>query len=187
MLNGVFYSRITRLPPDCGIRAGRLSSSNFIRGIFLSKPSVISWHFSLKILFIRGIYLQKFGILVVLNLYAMETFPTPKVVVSRCLGFEACRYDGSVINDPFVPMLKPHVEFITPCPEKEIGLGVPRKPVRLVQQNEHKHLFQPATGSDVTDKMQEYIDQFLENLGEVDGFILRHRSPYCGLRNEKIY
>ena len=46
----------------------------------------------------------------------MSEFPTPRVVVSRCLGFEKCRYDGSVISDPTVPMLKPHVEFITPCP-----------------------------------------------------------------------
>jgi len=117
----------------------------------------------------------------------MEKFPTPKVVVSRCLGFEACRYDGSVINEPFIPMLKPHVEFITPCPEKEIGLGVPRKPVRLVQENQDKHLFQPATDTDVTKKMEDYIDQFLRELGEVDGFILKHRSPSCGLSNVKIY
>jgi uncharacterized protein YbgA (DUF1722 family)/uncharacterized protein YbbK (DUF523 family) len=117
----------------------------------------------------------------------MSEFPTPRVVVSRCLGFEKCRYDGSVISDPTVPMLKPHVEFITPCPEKEIGLGVPRDPVRLVQDNGEKRLFQPATGKDVTDDMRSYIDQFLDGLGEVDGFILKHRSPSCGLSNVKIY
>lgn len=107
--------------------------------------------------------------------------------MSRCLGFEKCRYDGSVISDPTVPMLKPHVEFITPCPEKEIGLGVPRDPVRLVQDNGEKRLFQPATGKDVTEDMRSYIDQFLDGLGEVDGFILKHRSPSCGLSNVKIY
>ncbi len=117
----------------------------------------------------------------------MSEFPTPRVVVSRCLGFEKCRYDGSVISDPTVPMLKPHVEFITPCPEKEIGLGVPRDPIRLVQDNGEKRLFQPATGKDVTDDMRSYIDQFLDGLGEVDGFILKHRSPSCGLSNVKIY
>ena len=117
----------------------------------------------------------------------MSEFPTPRVVVSRCLGFEKCRYDGSVISDPTVPMLKPHVEFITPCPEKEIGLGVPRDPVRLVQDNGEKRLFQPATGKDVTEDMRSYIDQFLDGLGEVDGFILKHRSPSCGLSNVKIY
>ena len=117
----------------------------------------------------------------------MHTFPKPKVVVSRCLGFEKCRYDGSVINDPTVPLLEPHVDYITVCPEKEIGLGVPRSPVRLVQENQHKRLFQPATGSDVTQKMESFIDQFLEGLDEVDGFILKHRSPSCGLSNVKIY
>lgn len=117
----------------------------------------------------------------------METFPTPRVVVSRCLGFERCRYDGSVINDPFISLLQPHVEFITVCPEKEIGLGVPRDPVRLVQENQHKRLFQPATGSDVTGKMEGYTDHFLDSLDEADGFILKHRSPSCGLSNVKIY
>jgi len=117
----------------------------------------------------------------------MDTFPKPRVVVSRCLGFEKCRYDGSVISDPTVPLLEPHVEYITVCPEKEIGLGVPRDPVRLVQVNGGKRLFQPATGKDVTGEMQSFIDQFLEGLDEVDGFILKHRSPSCGLSNVKIY
>ena len=117
----------------------------------------------------------------------MESFPQPRVVVSKCLGFEHCRYDGSVINDPFVAMLEPHVDFIKVCPEKEIGLGVPRSPIRLVQENKHKRVFQPATGKDVTDEMARFIDDFLGNLEPVDGFILKHRSPSCGLSNVKIY
>jgi len=57
----------------------------------------------------------------------------PRVVVSRCLGFDRCRYDGSMIQDAIVESLRPWVEWIPVCPEVEIGLGVPRAPVRLVR------------------------------------------------------
>ena len=49
------------------------------------------------------------------------------------MGFAPCRYDGSVIPDAVVEALKPHVEFLPVCPEVEIGLGVPRPPIRLIQ------------------------------------------------------
>ena len=117
----------------------------------------------------------------------MNEFPKPIVVVSKCLGFEKCRYDGSVINEYFLKGLQNYVHFIPVCPEKEIGLGVPRDPVRLVQEEGQKRLFQPATGIDVTKKMDDFIYNFLDNLEEVDGFILKHKSPSCGLGSVKIY
>lgn len=116
-----------------------------------------------------------------------EDFPIPVVIVSKCLGFEKCRYDGSIINDHFVNSLQNYVKFVTVCPEKEIGLGVPRDPVRLVQEEGQKRLFQPATGRDVSKEMHNYIDEFIDNLGQADGFILKHRSPSCGLGSVKIY
>ena len=36
----------------------------------------------------------------------------PIIVVSKCLGFAKCRYNGQVIPDKFVEKLKDHVEFI---------------------------------------------------------------------------
>ena len=68
----------------------------------------------------------------------------PTIVVSRCLGFDRCRYNGDVLSSPFVESLKPHVNYCTACPEAEIGLGVPRNPVRLILQNGAIELFQPA-------------------------------------------
>jgi hypothetical protein len=32
----------------------------------------------------------------------MTALPKPKVVISKCLGFEACRFNGEVIQDKFV-------------------------------------------------------------------------------------
>ena len=117
----------------------------------------------------------------------MSNFVKPRIIVSKCLGFENCRYDGSVINSSIVSQLEKHVEFITVCPEKEIGLGIPRKPVRLIIENDEKRLFQPATGNDVTENMREFTNEFLKKTENIDGFIVKHRSPTCGFHDVKIY
>jgi len=111
----------------------------------------------------------------------------PRVVISRCIEFEACRWNGAVISSDFVRKLKAHVEPLTPCPEKDIGLGVPRKPVRLVADGEKLLMKQSETGLDVTEKMNRFSDKFLSSLGEVDGFILKDRSPSCGIKDVKVY
>ena len=77
----------------------------------------------------------------------------PRVVVSKCLQFAACRYNGQMLNDPVVALLKEHVEFLPVCAECEIGLGVPREPIRIVQQGNELRLLQPATGHDATAAM----------------------------------
>lgn len=114
-------------------------------------------------------------------------FPRPVVVVSRCLGFDAVRYDGSIIRDDVVASLESHVEFVPVCPEVEIGLGVPREPVRIVEDEAGRRLVQPATGLDVTAQMLEFAQTFLDGLGAVDGFILKSRSPSSGVKDVKIY
>jgi uncharacterized protein YbgA (DUF1722 family)/uncharacterized protein YbbK (DUF523 family) len=117
----------------------------------------------------------------------MRKFAKPIVVVSRCLDFDAVRYDGSIIRDEFVRALKPHVTFIPVCPEVEIGLGIPRQPVRIVEVDGARRLVQPTTGLDFTEKMENFAASFLENLDAVDGFILKSRSPTSGLKDVKIY
>jgi uncharacterized protein YbbK (DUF523 family) len=42
------------------------------------------------------------------------------------LGFDACRYNGQIIDDKLVKRLAPHVNYIEVCPEVEIGMGTPR-------------------------------------------------------------
>ncbi len=117
----------------------------------------------------------------------MTHFPRPKIVVSKCLGFEACRWNGEVINDELTKKLASFVEFLPVCPEKEIGLGVPRKPVRLVETEGRIKLVQLETGRDCTQEMQSFCESFLGGLAEVDGFLLKGRSPSCGPVDVKIY
>lgn len=111
----------------------------------------------------------------------------PVVVCSRCLGFESCRYNGQMLRDDTVEALRPHVDFITPCPEADIGLGIPRHPVRIVVKDGAQRLFQPATGEDHTEEMRRFVSGFSQGLGSVDGFILKSRSPSCGLTDVKQF
>jgi uncharacterized protein YbgA (DUF1722 family)/uncharacterized protein YbbK (DUF523 family) len=89
----------------------------------------------------------------------MKKLETPIVVVSKCLGFDACRFNAQVIEDKFVKKLAPHVKFLSICPEVEIGMGTPR----------------------------DFSKDYLGSLKEVDGFILKSRSPSCGLGDAKVY
>ncbi|WP_029452341.1 YbgA family protein [Clostridium algidicarnis] len=117
----------------------------------------------------------------------MDEINKPKVVVSRCLGFSACRYNGDTVSNKFVSNLKDYVEYNTVCPEVGIGLGVPRDSVRLVSKEYKITLYQPKTGNTYTKEMEDYSLEFLDSLKDVDGFILKGRSPTCGIKDVKIY
>lgn len=115
------------------------------------------------------------------------TFATPRLLVSRCLGFEACRWNGLCIDDPVVARLRPHVECLTPCPEADVGLGIPRDPIRVIQTDAGERLVQPATGRDITDAMLALSHTILDGMPELDGAILKHKSPSCGIGSVKLH
>lgn len=115
------------------------------------------------------------------------TFPKPRIFVSKCLGFEKCRWNGEILQDAFVDKLKTFVEYITVCPECEIGLGVPRDPIRIVLEKDTYKLMQLNTGKDVSDSMGRFSSKYLASIDDIDGFILKDRSPSCGLKDVKVY
>jgi uncharacterized protein YbgA (DUF1722 family)/uncharacterized protein YbbK (DUF523 family) len=117
----------------------------------------------------------------------MREFVRPKVVVSRCLGFDHCRYNGNIISSPIVAKLTEYVDFLPVCPEVEIGLGIPRSPVRIILENGEQRLVQSASGRDLTEVMEEFCTDYLDFTGDVDGFILKYRSPSCGIKDVKVY
>jgi uncharacterized protein YbgA (DUF1722 family)/uncharacterized protein YbbK (DUF523 family) len=117
----------------------------------------------------------------------MVEWAKPVIVVSRCLEYEPVRYNAQVIPYDFVRQLEPWVTFVPVCPELEIGLGVPRDPVRIVSIDGEARLIQPTTDRDVTREMNEFSESFLSSLHEVDGFLLKNRSPSCGISDVKIY
>lgn len=124
----------------------------------------------------------------------MSTHSRPRVVVSQCLGFAAVRYDGQALRSRFVEALRDHVEFVQVCPEVGIGLGVPRDPIRIevtaggrARAAGELRLVQPSTSRDLTDKMHAFAETFLEEVRPVDGFILKSRSPSCGITDAKRF
>jgi len=111
----------------------------------------------------------------------------PVIVCSKCLGFAACRYNGEIIPAPYIEKLGKFCRIITVCPEVSIGLPVPRKPLRLVKVKDKLNLIQSETEIDWTDKMEKFSREFLDNLGEAHGFILKYKSPSCGMLAAKYY
>jgi len=116
----------------------------------------------------------------------LHEFVKPKILLSKCIEFERCRYNGQMIGSDFVKKLKNHVDFIPVCAEVEIGLGIPRNPIRIVEKNKTMKLIQPETKKDVTKDMIDFSNAFLKDL-EIDGVILKSKSPSCGIKDVKIY
>ncbi len=118
---------------------------------------------------------------------AAPSFPRPRIGISRCIELDHCRYNGDSIGSEFVRRLRDHVDLVPVCPEVSIGLGVPRDPIRIVLRGKERHLVQPSTDRDVTLPMVSFTNDFLDRLGDVDGFILKSRSPSCGVYDVRIY
>ena len=110
-----------------------------------------------------------------------------KILISKCLGFEACRWNGEMKSAPWLQELVSKVELITVCPEVDIGLGVPRKPIQLHQMDDEIRVIQIETDIDLTEKLVSFSNRYLNYLGDVDGFILRSKSPTCGIESTSIH
>ncbi len=110
----------------------------------------------------------------------------PRIVVSCCLGYEACRYNGKIIDVSWRSELEKVADVITVCPEVMAGLGTPRLPINLIRKDGKIHIIQDETGIDYTDKLDDVSKKFLSTIGKVDGFILKGKSPSCGLGTTKI-
>lgn len=117
-------------------------------------------------------------------------YARPRIFVSRCINFDAVRYNGQMIYSELVEKLKKYCDIVYHCPEFEIGLGVPRKPVRIIASDpkmKDLRLIQQDTNLDITDKINQYSIETLKSIGEVDGFILKAKSPSSAFRDAKIY
>ncbi|GLI53714.1 YbgA family protein [Thermodesulfovibrio yellowstonii] len=110
----------------------------------------------------------------------------PKILFSRCF-FEPVRYNGGLVIDEFIEKLKNYVDHFYLCPEVEIGLGVPRFPIIITQNDNEKRLIQQETGLDLTDRMISYVENVIKQLNKIDGAVLKAKSPSCGVSSTKLY
>ena len=114
-------------------------------------------------------------------------FPRLKLFCSRCISFEPVRYSGEMISSDEIESLKNYADFITACPEVDIGMGVPRETVRIVSINGVPRLIQPKTGIDFTEKMLNLAHSRLPEYEDCDGFIFKSKSPSSGLTKIPVY
>jgi uncharacterized protein YbbK (DUF523 family) len=92
------------------------------------------------------------------------------------------RWDGGHKRHEWLAgVLGPRVEWVRVCPEVEIGLGVPREPIRLERRGESVRLLATESGRDLTEAMTEWAKSRVRSLRDLDGYVLKSRSPSCGL------
>ncbi len=116
-----------------------------------------------------------------------RSFPQPIVLVSRCLGFDSCRYDGQQLHAEIVTLLQGHVQFIDVCPEMAAGLGVPRPPIWLCMNDASVEVWQPAASRTVTSQLKNGVTELLPLFKDCDGAVLKSKSPSCGLYDTKVF
>ena len=113
-----------------------------------------------------------------------------KVGVSTCLLGEYVRWDGNHKRDRYVTdVLNSYFQWEAVCPEVEVGMGIPREPVRLEGGPRKQRMIGRKSRTDWTEKMKSYTAKRLRQLQKSDlcGYILQKRSPSCGMGGVPIY
>lgn len=111
-----------------------------------------------------------------------------RVGISSCLLGARVRYDGEHKRDPFLSdELGPFVQWVTVCPELEVGMGVPREPVRLVASPRGPLMLGTRSGHDWTTRMHVFAEERVNALADLDGYVLKSKSPSCGMERVKLH
>ncbi|WP_242355339.1 DUF523 and DUF1722 domain-containing protein [Anaeromyxobacter sp. SG64] len=114
----------------------------------------------------------------------------PRLGVSSCLLGRKVRYDGQHKRDAFlVDVLGDFVEWVPVCPELEVGMGVPREPIRLVGAASSPRLVAERSGEDHTAAMRRFAEARVAELAGLDlaGFVTKKDSPSCGMERVRVY
>jgi uncharacterized protein YbgA (DUF1722 family)/uncharacterized protein YbbK (DUF523 family) len=113
-----------------------------------------------------------------------------RVGISSCLLGEAVRYDGGHQKDAYITgVLADHFTWVPVCPELEVGMGVPREPIRLVGDAAAPRLVGVTSGADHTARMTAFARRRVDELRglALSGYILKRASPSCGLERVKVH
>lgn len=113
-----------------------------------------------------------------------------RVGISTCLLGENVRFDSGHKRDRFVTdILGDYFHFIPVCPEMDVGMGVPREAVHLVDEPGGTRMVGVRSGKDWTTKMRRYSDRRVKRLAKdrLSGYILKSKSPSCGMERVKLF
>ena len=112
------------------------------------------------------------------------------VGISSCLLGQRVRYDGGHKSHSYIlKTLGEYFEFRGFCPELEIGLGVPRKPIRLsrIGSKEIRCIAIDNAEHDLSPALRECANQQRAWQERLCGYILKKDSPSCGMERVKIW
>ena len=112
------------------------------------------------------------------------------VGISSCLLGERVRYDGGHKHHSYIARtLSSYFEFHPFCPELDIGLGIPRKPIRLQRREDGA-----IRCVQVDDHTVDHTDALRDSLGRrgdwarrLCGYILKKDSPSCGMERVRVW
>ena len=110
--------------------------------------------------------------------------------MSACLLGHEVRYDGGHKRAPFlIDTLGRHVEWVPVCPEVELGLGVPREPIRLQGDPKAPRLVAPGSGRDLTEAMRRLAGARAAELARagLSGYVFKADSPSCGVEGVAVH
>lgn len=113
-----------------------------------------------------------------------------RIAVSACLLGEPVRYDGLPRSCPAVcDVLARAAELVPLCPETGAGMPVPREPVDLFGDGCSPRMVGTQTGEDWTERVSGWIEAALDRCeaAGVAGFVLKARSPSCGVGTAALY
>ena len=105
-----------------------------------------------------------------------------KIAVSACLLGKNVRYDGRhkyIDLNKYFASEKYQLSGI--CPEVEMGMSIPRKPIQIIKSQNQIHLVQVENQNiNHTLVMEHWFKKSLNHLSQFHGFILKSKSPSCG-------
>lgn len=112
-----------------------------------------------------------------------------KVGISSCLLGQEVRYDGTHKHLRLATdSLSRYFEFVPECPEMGIGMGVPRKPIRLVGDVEKPQAVAVHDEQlDYTEALTRFGEQKAAEHSDLSGYIFMKNSPSCGVFRVKVY
>lgn len=113
-----------------------------------------------------------------------------KIGISSCLLGHEVRYDGGHKYDAWIAKtLGYYAEYIVLCPEYECGLPIPREAMNLQGNKDDYRMLTTKTGIDHTQRMLIWSAEAIAKLpaDQLCGYILKSKSPSCGMERVKIY
>ncbi len=121
------------------------------------------------------------------TVFSLEKIP---IGISSCLLGDRVRYDGGHKGHSYITgTLGEYFEFRSFCPELAIGLGVPRKPIRLVRtvSKDIRCVEIENQEKDYTEQLSQCADAQAEWVKSLCGYILKKDSPSCGMERVKVW